>query len=240
MMEFVDWLHANTHLADSSIDKYNRAVKTTSKEMMQLGIIDKPITEMETFELEMAIALISFNEKFLAKDKRGNRMYSNSLKQFKYYFITSQETSNTVEQAFINKINSDASLSVTTRESIINSRIGQGVFRHRLLEKYKKCIITGVDNQKLLIASHIKPWALSNNSERLSEDNGFLLTPTFDKLFDIGLITFNMNSTMRISQFLGKENEKRLNIQASTTYDLMLNQETIKNLQYHNDVIFVK
>ena len=238
-MEFLQWLHANTSLSDSSIDKYCRAVKTVSKEMIQLGVIDKPLMEMESLELEIAIALISFNPQFIAKDKRGNKMYSNSLKQFKYYYISSYETTNTIEQQILDKIKNDHTLSVTTRESIVDSRIGQGIFRNKLIEKYEKCIVTGVDNKKLLIASHIKPWAICNNKERLSVDNGLLLTPTYDKLFDIGLITFDTNSRMRVSQFLGKENEMRLHIEQNGKYDLKLNRITIQNLQYHNDVVFV-
>ena len=59
------------------------------------------------------------------------------------------------------------------------------------MEKYSgSCIITGLDHPKLLVASHIKPWAVSTNAERLSVDNGLLLSATYDRLFDCGLITF--------------------------------------------------
>lgn len=41
------------------------------------------------------------------------------------------------------------------------------------MEKYDgKCIVTGIDISKLLIASHIKPWAISNNHDRISSENG--------------------------------------------------------------------
>ncbi len=129
---------------------------------------------------------------------------------------------------------------VTSRESIIQARVGQGVFRNKLLSKYSKCIVTGVDNQKLLIASHIKPWAVSDNTERLSVDNGLLLTPTYDTLFDVGLITFDKHSKIKVSQFLGKENEKRLGVNCDKEYNLQLNEIVTKNLEYHNDVVFIK
>lgn len=239
-MDFDEWMNNNTSLSDSSIYKYNTAVKTISKEMMEIGIINKPLMEMELLELELSLTLIFFNEHFLTKDKSGHKMYSNSLKQFKYYYLSSYETSNTVEQGIIDSINNDESLLTTTKQAIINSRVGQGEFRNKLIHKYSKCIVTGVANKNLLIASHIKPWVVSSNEERLSVDNGFLLTPTFDKLFDIGLITFDSNSVMRISQFLGKENENRLNIRTDIAYDLKLNATIINNLQYHNDVIFIR
>ncbi|BAM48016.1 HNH endonuclease [Amphibacillus xylanus] len=238
-MEFSEWLHTNTALADSSIDKYSRAVNTISKEMIQIGVIKKPLMEMEALELEMAITLILLNPDFLAKDKRGNKMYSNSLKQFKYYYLSSRETTNNFEQNLLYETEQDYSISETTRKAIINARIGQGVFKNELLKKYSRCIITKVDNKKLLIASHIKPWAVSDNQERISVDNGFLLTPTFDKLFDIGLITFDANSRIKVSQFVGKKNEERLNIRRNANYDLKLNEQVMKNLEYHNDIIFV-
>lgn len=229
----------NTALADSSIDKYSRAVNTISKEMLQIDVIKKPLMEMEALELEMAITLILLNPDFLAKDKRGNKMYSNSLKQFKYYYLSSRETTNNFEQNLLYETEQDYSISETTRKAIINARIGQGVFKNELLKKYSRCIITNVDNKKLLMASHIKPWAVSDNQERIIVDNGFLLTPTFDKLFDIGLITFDAKSRMIVSQFVGKKNEDLLHIRSNESYDLKLNEQVINHLEYHNDIIFV-
>ncbi|HHQ4786468.1 HNH endonuclease [Aeromonas hydrophila] len=47
-----------------------------------------------------------------------------------------------------------------------------------------------MSNKDLLIASHIKPWSESDNAERLDGNNGLLLSPHIDKLFDRGCITF--------------------------------------------------
>lgn len=80
----------------------------------------------------------------------------------------------------------------TTKEQIIESRIGQGEFRKKLINKWnKKCSISNCELLEILIASHIKPWKFSNNLERLDENNGLLLSPTYDKLFDKGFISFN-------------------------------------------------
>ena len=49
------------------------------------------------------------------------------------------------------------------------------------------------------MASHIKPWRLSNNSERLNGFNGLLLTPNLDKVFDSGLITFDAAGHIKVS-----------------------------------------
>lgn len=58
----------------------------------------------------------------------------------------------------------------------------------------------------LLLASHIKPWRSASNYERLSSENGLLLSPLYDKLFDIGLITFDDNMKILISNKLSCEN----------------------------------
>ena len=61
-------------------------------------------------------------------------------------------------------------------------RVGQNDFRQALLKSLKKCPITNLDEKRLLIASHIKPWVYCDNNERLDINNGFLLSPLFDKL----------------------------------------------------------
>ena len=55
-----------------------------------------------------------------------------------------------------------------------------------MLKKYhSKCCLCGVDDDALLVASHIKPWAKSDEHEKLDLDNGLLLCPNHDKLFDL-------------------------------------------------------
>jgi predicted restriction endonuclease len=49
------------------------------------------------------------------------------------------------------------------------------------------------------VASHIKPWSLSKNSERLDRFNGLLLCPNLDKAFDGGFITFEADGAIRLS-----------------------------------------
>ncbi len=72
----------------------------------------------------------------------------------------------------------------TERDAIIKARIGQGGFMQKLIIKYGKCRVCGMDDEKLLIASHIKPWAISNDKEKLDDNNGLLLCPNHDALFD--------------------------------------------------------
>jgi hypothetical protein len=72
----------------------------------------------------------------------------------------------------------------TEKEQLVLARRGQGIFRKRLERVEKRCRLTGVDNPRSLIASHIKPWRSSSDTEKLDGYNGLLLAPHVDKLFD--------------------------------------------------------
>jgi hypothetical protein len=86
----------------------------------------------------------------------------------------------------------NAPLKPTERAAIIQSRIGQGLYRKNMLELWGgKCALTGCDIPEVLIASHAKPWKLSTNQERMDKYNGLLLAAHVDALFDIGLIGFD-------------------------------------------------
>lgn len=71
----------------------------------------------------------------------------------------------------------------TEKESIVKARIGQSIFKMALLAVEMKCRLCGVSDERLLVASHIKPWSKSNHQERLDVNNGLLLCPNHDALF---------------------------------------------------------
>lgn len=87
----------------------------------------------------------------------------------------------------------------TEKEQLVKARLGQGIFRKRLVEIETQCRLTGITDQQFLIASHIKPWRDGNNEERLDGSNGLLLSPHVDRLFDRGWISFNDDGTLLIS-----------------------------------------
>jgi len=87
----------------------------------------------------------------------------------------------------------------TTRVSLVNARIGQGIFRQRVLKLEPVCRMTKTSDPALLLASHIKSWKDSSNDERLSEFNGLMLAPHVDRLFDRGLISFADDGTVLLS-----------------------------------------
>ena len=119
-------------------------------------------------------------------------------------------------------------------------RVGQNNFRKDLLKELKMCPITKINDKKLLIASHIKPWVHSNDEERLDPNNGFLLSPLYDKLFDkgIGLITFTPEKEILISKRLSSENRARLEINhRDIIEDLPINGRE-EFLEYHRKYIY--
>lgn len=108
----------------------------------------------------------------------------------------------------------DTSLPETTREAIVKARIGQGLFRRRVVQEYGCCLITEIEEPALLVASHIKPWRDCRKDPRecLDPENALLLSPTWDRLFDQGFISFTDQGEMIISGDLTRETRKALGI----------------------------
>jgi hypothetical protein len=96
-------------------------------------------------------------------------------------------------------VTNDSSVRETDRIAIVHARLGQGLFKDRVRKIETRCRITGVENPAHLIASHCKPWRDSNNEERLNGENGLLLTPSIDHLFDRGFIGFEGSGRLIIS-----------------------------------------
>lgn len=109
------------------------------------------------------------------------------------------------DQAAIDSIESRTDLSASERQALVKLRIGQSNFRKRLLARWGACSVTGCTMVDHLVASHIVPWSECDTSEeRWSEDNGLLLTPDLDKLFDDGLIGFDANGNIVLHADLPK------------------------------------
>ena len=233
------WLKETSRLSDSSVYKYSHAVNTISREMMERKVIAKPLKDMELYEIDLAISLIFCDEYFITKNEIGNKMYSNALKWFRSY-VESNVFDVVAVKIEEKKISENVNISTTERESIVKARIGQGKFREQLLAKYGSCIISGIDISKALVASHIKPWAVSTNEERVSVNNGLLLSATYDRLYDSGLITFVNEGKLIISRFVSEENRNKLQIKNGQVYKLQSNMQMKNFLEYHNDVVFIK
>lgn len=139
----------------------------------------------------------------------------------------------------ITLVRQDKHINRTQKNMIISARIGQGVFREKLIEKYKCCMITGIKNPNLLVAGHIKPWRSSDNHERLSVENGLLLSPLYDKLFDSGLITFDEKMKLIVSPALDEDDQRKIKL-SGVQLDIDASSEFKTNMEYHRKVIFKK
>ena len=126
----------------------------------------------------------------------------------------------------------------TEIETLIKARQGQGSFRQKLLKLYPSCPLTGLDIEPLLIASHIKPWSVCDDNERLCRFNGLMLAPNIDRLFDNGLITFDTDGTIKIHPTINPENQKRLGISPDMKLKIRLKSE--KYFEYHRNHVFQK
>jgi hypothetical protein len=103
----------------------------------------------------------------------------------------------------------------TTREALIDARLGQGNFRAEVEKRWNNvCALTGCGIAELLRASHIKPWKASSNPERLDPENGLLLAAHVDALFDRGLITFANNGAICLGNRIDAGERKRLHLPA--------------------------
>ena len=108
-------------------------------------------------------------------------------------------------------------LTPTTRAAMIQARLGQGDYRKQMLALWDgKCAVTGLAVLSVIVASHAKPWAGSNDEERLDPNNGLPLTANLDKLFDRHLITFDpATGRMLISDVIKEDERMILGIPAS-------------------------
>lgn len=238
--DFSSWMNINSKLAESSVYKYTRAINTISIEMLDKKVINKSLLQMNLCEVDISILNILNNEFFIKKNSTGNNMYSNALKQFRYFTLECLDDCSGDDE-IEKKIFESHTLNETEKTTIIKARIGQGKYRTNLMNKFDgKCIVTGIDKNKLLVASHIKPWSISENSERIDTENGLLLCANMDRLFDCGLISFNEKGKILISSFVGNANVSRLHISNDIEVNLRATNRLLRYLEYHRDVLFVK
>jgi hypothetical protein len=115
----------------------------------------------------------------------------------------------------IHVIEADISIPETQRLQLAKARIGQGLFRKRVLLLGPHCRVTGVEDSRLLVASHIKPWKDASNAERINGYNGIMLSPHVDALFDEKLMTFEEDGRIHIHPSLPPDVLRRWSIDPS-------------------------
>lgn len=160
-----------------------------------------------------------------------------------YYFRLFADYFGEIQHPYIiKKEEEEIELIQNEAEKVILSkaRIGQGEYRKKLLELCPFCPITLVSDDRLLIASHIKPWAVSNDFEKTDPKNGFMLTPTFDFLFDRGFLSFTDDKKTILSPFLSNMTYSKLGISDNKLINLLPIEGREEYLEYHRKTILKK
>lgn len=136
------------------------------------------------------------------------------------------------------KIEQNNELTVTEKNTIILSRIGQGKFRKQLISYWNGCSISTFNKLDVLIASHIKPWRDADNFERIDLYNGLLLLPNYDKLFDKGYISFDKKGKIIYSKLISDMDRGLLNMSMNMSL-VKLEEQHKKYLGFHHENYFM-
>jgi len=135
------------------------------------------------------------------------------------------------------RIKADPTLPETTREALIKARIGQGQFRDNVECRETGCRVTAVTDKRFLIASHMKPWHVSSNEERLDGANGLLLSPHIDKLFDHGWISFADNGDLLVASECPADVLAKWKVKVCAQRRPFSNEQK-RYLRYHREQVF--
>ena len=131
----------------------------------------------------------------------------------------------------------------TTIEKMVKVRVGQQRFKRDVLNDCGRvCPFTNITDESLLIAGHIKPWAKSNDEEKLDPKNGLLFTPTFDRMFNNGFISFKDDTKLIISPLVSSRTASALGIRNDMEITIPLLGNSHKGrrdfMEYHRNFVY--
>jgi hypothetical protein len=145
------------------------------------------------------------------------------------------------EEHELTKVRNDGAVPETVREAVVLARRGQGLFKERVMQRERACRITGVERIEHLRASHCKPWRDANNEERLDGENGLLLTPNADHLFDRGFIGFDDDGDVLISPVADSDALVRMGIDVRRPPNVgRFSARQQHFLAYHRDSVLLR
>lgn len=151
-----------------------------------------------------------------ALDRKGLGNISNADKELWQEFMeNSEQVANIAEELYqqvvLDKQPSESEpeipqiSDITETKRLTKVRRVQSFFRKSVLVSYEnKCAITGISDTRFIIASHIIPWK-DNEKRRADPTNGIALNSLHDRLFDQGLMTFDENYRVVLSDSFKKD-----------------------------------
>jgi putative restriction endonuclease len=233
-MNFETWL-INIGKSARSAKSYSTAISGVMSDWARdANLVEDSLLQIPSpRQLNQIAPALSSTEIFIARNTKGNGMYSAALKNYSEYLsdVSSEDITTDIDSVL-----QDKDIKETEKSTLISARVGQGKFRKSLIDYWKMCAITGFSNTRFLVASHIKPWRSSDNQERLDSFNGLLLLPNIDKAFDKGYITFEEQGGIILSPEL--EQASTLGIDPSMA--ITLDKDHHSYMAYHREVVFKK
>lgn len=168
-----------------------------------------------------------------------------SISGIESYTLKAQSEENKIEM-YSDEIDDDfedieeQTINFEEQQVLIKVRNGalQTQYKRQLLLKMPRCIFTGIEERKLLVACHIKEYSVckkENVDECFDINNGLIMTLTYHTLFDNGLISFKNNGNLLISNHLSSFDKQKLQLQENKHYSLTGSEYYI---QYHRENIF--
>ena len=126
------------------------------------------------------------------------------------------------------------------REAMRKYRLNQDKLRDLTLKNFNgQCCLSRIDVKEILVCSHIKPWAVSEEDEKCDLDNTLMLAAIWDRLFDRGFISFADSGKIKVSKKLTISNCQKIGIQREFALDKkFLTDGRKKYLKYHREYIF--
>jgi len=235
---FSEWESDFYHYLSSPLGGINKHSRTNYMSWLKFLSKNYPISDrIDETKIDAIIERERelLNSRNIYNTPRDLINFRSALRKFRQFILADykkiQESSVLSE---VERIEKDTTIEKTEREAIVKARIGQGLFRNRLIEHWHGCSITKFGMCDCLVASHIKPWKDSTNEERLSVYNGLLLLPNYDKFFDKGYISFDSRGYIIYSRFFPVSERKLLNMDDSITL-VRVEPQHQPFLKYHNE-----
>lgn len=148
-----------------------------------------------------------------------------------------------VHPSSLNPIDEVPDDTVEIEEIKKSHRVGQDRYRRAVIEHMLQCPFSKITDERLLIASHIKPYSACMREKRedqaLDYLNGLALSPTYDRLFDQGYITFSDSGELICGTQLSSYTWEKLNINPTAKNKMRIYPENREiYLEYHRNHVF--
>lgn len=137
-------------------------------------------------------------------------------------------------QKRINKLITQKHIPMYIKTKTRNPQL-QKLYREGIINRYKKCIITGM-SINVCEAAHIIPFSESDKDNNFNIDNGLLLNATLHKLFDKYHLSIN---PITLCVEINKKSEDYEHIKSYNNHHINILKEykdTITKLKYHYDI----